>query len=1162
MTGLGQPARWNRMKITRLRLLGFKSFVEPVDIPVEPGLTGVVGPNGCGKSNLLEAIRWVMGETSFKSMRASAMEDVIFGGTQTRPARNLAEVTIFIDNSDRTAPAELNDADMLEVSRRIEREAGSAYKVNGRECRARDVRLLFEDAATGAHSPALVRQGRIGEIVNAKPQDRRRLLEDAAGIAGLHSRRHEAELRLKAAETNLDRLQDLSGQMASQLQSLKRQARQAQKYRELSTRMREAEALLAHVNWQGVCAAVDQDERALSDALSRLARATQAESESLRTQAGIADRIPGLRTEENVRAAVLQRLNVERERLEREAERAAERRRELETRLAQARRDLDREEAAIEEAATFIARLTEDRTALDAQTDETDDTALRGRVEAAHDALTEAEAAFSIATSDAAEHRAQTQTLDTARHQTARRVETLQADVARARAALEALETELAADGERDRLAAELTDLQARYAEGETALEAAERERETTAQEEAEARDAANRTRLRARQLETEIQTLTKLLTPVSTGDWTPVSELVKVAPGYEAALAAGLGDSLDAPDDANAPAHWRVLVDYGAAHALPSGAAMLSAYVQGPAALTRRLSQIGVVDAGEGAALQAQLAPGQRLVSRAGDLWRWDGYAAAAKAPTPAAIRFAERNRLQVLQGEVETARDAAAASDAAFDNAAIRARSADEAAKDLRQAVRDTSNAVSRLRDAAMQAERKAQAASARLGGLKEAFDHNTSALDDACEAAAAAQQAFVAHPPGERFAQELDAARSRVDEARSAYTEARSVLDGVERERRLKRERLQAIADDLTRWAKRKTDAEAQGAALTERETGTRAELVALDALPGEIEKRRQTLMNELSKAESERRTAADALAAGEAAQRQADQAGRVAQMALAAAGEERGRAETRLEAARERRGAQARAIRDLLDCAPDDCLRLAGGSPGAEIPPLHEVEQKLARYRADRERLGGVNLRADEEATALQTQLDEMERERDDVVSAIAKLRGGIAALNRDGRARLLEAFDIVNGHFKRLFETLFGGGQAELQLIESDDPLESGLEILAQPPGKKAQVLTLLSGGEKALTALALMFAVFLTNPSPICVLDEVDAPLDDANVERFCNLMEEMTKLTDTRFFVITHHPMTMARMHRLFGVTMAERGVSQLVSVDLEEAERYLEAG
>jgi chromosome segregation protein len=401
------------VKITRLRLLGFKSFVEPTELLVEPGLTGVVGPNGCGKSNLLEALRWTMGETSYKSMRGAAMEDVIFAGSQDRPPRNTAEVTLFIDNSARTAPAEFNDSDQLEVTRRIEREAGSAYRVNGKDARARDVRLLFEDAATGARSPALVRQGRIGEIVNAAPQERRRVLEDAAGIAGLHSRRHEAELRLKATEGNLARLSDLIGQLSTQLQQLRRQARQAQRYREISGKIRAAEALQHHLHWVAACAHVEQEEAAFQAALSAVGQETKAEGEALRQQAEAAEKLQPLRDEEAARAAVLHRLSVERDALEREEARAKARQAELETRLAQASRDLAREEEHIGEADGMLRRLGEESRKLTAASSRAhEEPQLREAASRAAEALAEAETALSQATSTLAKARAERERLE------------------------------------------------------------------------------------------------------------------------------------------------------------------------------------------------------------------------------------------------------------------------------------------------------------------------------------------------------------------------------------------------------------------------------------------------------------------------------------------------------------------------------------------------------------------------------------------------------------------------------------------------------------------------------------------------------------------------------------------------------------------------------
>ena len=386
------------MQITRLRLLGFKSFVEPTELIIGPGLTGVVGPNGCGKSNLLEALRWVMGETSYKSMRASAMDDVIFSGTDKRPARNMAEVMVAIDNSKRTAPAAFNDDDVLEISRRIQREAGSIYKVNGKEARAKDVQILFADAATGARSRALVQQGQIGQLINAKPQERRRILEDAAGIAGLYSRRHEAEMRLKAAEANLERLRDVIGQIGTQLANLRKQARQAQKYKELTAELRKLEAIQHYQQYSSANAAVQSEEAQLMDSLRAVGQLTQAEAAALRVQAENADALEPLREEEATRAAVLHRIQVERETLDREEKRALEREAELKARLVQIQNDAEREDQAIAEAREILARFDREEEAIKEQGDGSEGRAeAAARAEAMLEALNDADAALSAA---------------------------------------------------------------------------------------------------------------------------------------------------------------------------------------------------------------------------------------------------------------------------------------------------------------------------------------------------------------------------------------------------------------------------------------------------------------------------------------------------------------------------------------------------------------------------------------------------------------------------------------------------------------------------------------------------------------------------------------------------------------------------------------------
>ena len=1147
------------MHINRLRLIGFKSFVEPTDILIEPGMTGVVGPNGCGKSNLLEALRWVMGETSHKSMRAAAMDDVIFSGTTGRPARNTAEVTIFIDNRDRAAPAEFNGGDTLEITRRIEREAGSAYRINGKEMRARDVRILFEDAATGARSPALVRQGQIGEIVNAKPEQRRRVLEDAAGIAGLHSRRHEAELRLKAAEANLARINDILGQLNSQVESLKRQARAARRYKELSGEIRKLEAVVLHLYWTAAQDQVASEESNLTTALEKVARATEIEAKALRGEAEAAEQIQPLREQEATKGAVLHRFKLEQENLEREAQRTAERARELEARIEQFQRDREREESLITEAKESLARLESEAASIKntnklaaefeqkalAAFDETD-TALKA-----------AEVRLSELTMAAAEARARRQSTEAQVRERKERLQKLERQLV----ALEAQTREIigrAPDASKLKAAAEKgQQLMADIAAIETQAVAAE-EAVQAADADAKSRNqVAAEVRLTAGRLKTEVETLTKLLKPAGDSDVPPVLDDIKVASGYELALAAALGDDLDAPVS-EAPAYWTLNESREADPSLPQGVEQLAVHVAAPRELSRRLKQIGVVKQADGKRLQASLKPGQRLVSLAGDLWRWDGFVSASEGAEAAASRLRERGRLGLLAGQEEAQRRAAEVARQEADASGQRLRGAQEEERRLRQQWRECQAELARTREILTAMERQARDTEAKIAGVSDAKSRTQEEIVDAQTLLSDSETVLRSLGGTESLDADLAATQQRTGELRSQLTDAKTELVALEREHRGRTEREAAIVTECERWKTRSVGATQQVATLEQRHTEASAELEKLAKLPALIDERRQKLMSEISKAESERQAAADALASAEGAHRESAQALRAAQAAVADHREERARTEAKLEGARVRRSEEARKIRDTLGCAPEGCLALAQLEGGAKLPVMEDADSQLLRLKADRERLGGVNLQADDDLVTLSQQFESLDKEKTDVETAIAKLRGGIAQINTEGETRLQAAFDAVDTHFRNLFTTLFGGGEARLEMVEHEDPLQAGLEIIAKPPGKKPTTLSLLSGGEQSLTAMALIFAVFLTNPSPICVLDEVDAPLDDANVDRFCTLLEKMSSETATRFLVITHHPMTMSRMNRLFGVTMAEKGVSQLVSVDLETAQKF----
>jgi len=1151
------------MKFTKLRLVGFKSFVEPSEFVIEPGLTGVVGPNGCGKSNLVEALRWVMGESSYKNMRASGMDDVIFSGSATRPARNTAEVTLFLDNSDRSAPPAFNDADELQVSRRIEREAGSIYRINGKEARARDVQLLFADQSTGARSPSMVGQGRIGELIQAKPQARRALLEEAAGISGLHSRRHEAEMRLRAAEQNLERLDDVVGELATQIESLKRQARQATRFRNLSDEIRKAEAIRLHLAWTQAKEQEAEAKSALAQATSQVALKAAEQMEAAKAQALGSHRLPSLRNAQVEAAAALQRLTIAHTQLQEEAKRIRERTADLQKRVAQLDADIAREQQMARDNADTLTRLDEEEALLremEEQAAEGEEEALAA-LETMAGELEEREALLASLTAERAEAAAARAQAERTLRERSERCERLNQQLAAVNRELAEIVARISA----------LPDPAAKQEELDTAIAALEMAEEAVAEaEEAVSAARAAETDARAplaeakaelQRIETEASTLAKILSAGINEDFPAVLEQVQVERGFETALGAALGEDIDVPTDPAAPVHWGTVPPHGDDPALPDGVTPLASVVKAPEQLKRRLAQIGIVEPQDGERLQAQLKTGQCLVSRDGALWRWDGYRASADAPTAAAMRLAQKNRLAELEAQAVEAQDRVAAAEEALALAENRVREQVERERQAREAVREAQRVVAGARDALAAAERASGELASRKAVLEASVNRLSEEHQEALEALEEARAVLEEAPDPSELQAKLDRAASEVAIARSKLAEVRAAHEGRKREAEARQRRLAAIAQERQSWIFRRENADRQIHALTERREEVIEELEALAEAPDDLDYRVRSLISEIATAEERLKEASDALQEAENAQAELDRRATEAIQSLSAAREERARAEERQVAAEERRVEIEARIQQAMNIAPHLVFQHTGLGPDDKLPDIAEVERRLERLKAERERLGAVNLRAEEEQRELSERYDLIVAEREDVIEAIRKLRQAIQSLNREGRERLLAAFEQVNGHFQRLFTHLFGGGTAELQLVESDDPLDAGLEILARPPGKKPQTMTLLSGGEQALTAMALIFAVFLTNPAPICVLDEVDAPLDDHNVERFCNLLDEMARSTETRFVVITHNPITMARMNRLFGVTMAEQGVSQLVSVDLQAAELLAEA-
>ena len=858
------------MKFKKIKILGFKSFVDPTELNIEQGLTGIVGPNGCGKSNVVESLRWCMGETSAKSMRGSGMEDVIFSGTADRPSRNNAEVTIYLDNEDRKAPSEFNDQTEIQVKRKIEVERGSDYKINGKDVRARDVQRLFADLSTGAHSPSLISQGRVGALINAKPIDRRSVLEEAAGISGLHSRRHEAELKLKGAENNLQRVKDLMKQLNTQINNLKKQAEQAETYRSISSEISKLEGIVLFLKWTSLKESFEKSDEDLKTSESQIQKftleVTQATNEQLKSN----EKIKPLREKEIEAAAKLNRINLERDTLDQEEERIKDEKKNLENSIQQIISDNEREQFQLEDAIKDLEALKSRR-----------DTEDNG------------------------------QNTDEISNETIDQLKV-----------------------EKEKLEAKILDL--------------DQEIEQYNQIKNSKRDEWQDTLITSENLKSRESTL-------------------KEVEGY---------------DD---PHNW-----------------------------------------------------------------------------TP---KFKEKFyfHLKEITEKVIGANQVSQEARNVYDRSSNEAKKAATLSLELREQLR-----------------------------------------------------------------------QKDVEQKQSDWTYEYQRLSKT----------IRSSKEQIEKLASRKTKSE--------------EELKKISNRPEEIAQRRGQLIETKGFAETERQFAADRLAEADNELKKIEAKLREAQNDLANIRESKGRTEATKELAESRLKELEDESKEKFNCVPHDIVSVLNIAEDLDTMKTNadRTEMRLDRLKQQRETMGAVNLRADLETKEIDDELENMTKEKEDLESAIKKMRISIEDLNKEGRTRLLKAFDTVNSHFKDVFVKLFNGGKAHLELIDSDDPLEAGLEMMVSPPGKKLQSMSLLSGGEQALTALSLIFAVFLTNPSPICVLDEVDAPLDDANVERFCGLLDSITDKTNTKFLIITHHALTMSRMDRLFGVTMAERGVSQIVSVDLKKAE------
>lgn len=1158
------------VQFSKLRLNGFKSFVDRTELEISPGLTGIVGPNGCGKSNLVEALRWVMGETSSKKMRGSgSMEDVIFNGTSDRPARNFAEVGLLMDNEERNAPAAFNDSDELEIIRRIERDKGSNYKINGKNQRARDVQMLFADTVTGANSPALVSQGRVTAMINAKPQERRLILEESAGISGLYARRHEAELRLRAADQNLQRVQDLLGSMEGRYNALKKQVRQADKYKNLSAQIRQLEVTIAYLEWRVLKAKIADAEKTFGNAESVVAERMAVVTQLSKTQNTQSEDLPALRQAEAEAAAALQAQKVELQRLEDKERALDEQIQAAQSQLTQTEQDRVHEKEALEENTATLTRLDgEQKKIEDDQGSEEqvlqESQAIKDRLE---QKVTKLEEEYEAYMASAAETKASRQAIEGQIAAEESRLLVAQERKEKFTDDLNAARAEFGKDDVQDTLKSDIQELESSITRLREDMEAAEKAYDQAKLDVEEARKKRRDTENLKERIDSEIKSLQSFLESDSEDTFTLILDEVEAEKGFETALSKALGDTLMASTDEKAPVSWleRRFED-GDLPSLPSGVSTLEPHVKAPAALKAALSMIGVVDnASEGNSYVQQLRPGQSLVSLDGAYWRWDGLHIKAEASDSHAVKLKQKTKLaELLTKQPQIEQDFEHA-----DSEFVKAKEQEEQLEDkshaLKTELRAKEDALRSKHSELSRATEERSGLFAQIAKLEEGLkqaEQEIQTLDVSLEVTRDKLSAYDDESMSEQT-QQVERVRSSLGEARDAHREALRELDRVQQEQGRRKARLHAIADERINLQNRVIRSRERLKELDEREGNLSVKLEELKATPKAIGDNRQGFMDKIQELEVARNAAADELQKVENELADTSKALKEAEAILTEAREERAGSQATVAAGLEQLKDIEQHIQEQFEMGPEELGANVESFniQDEELPDIEEFKGRKDKAVRDRDMIGPVNLRAQTEADELEEQLGGIFKERDDLTTAIEELREGINTLNVEACERLMKAFDTVNGHFQQLFEKLFAGGKAHLALIESDDPLEAGLEIFAQPPGKSLQSLTLLSGGEQTLASIALIFAMFLTNPSPICVLDEIDAPLDDANVDRVCDLLDEIADRGETRFLIITHHRLTMARMDRLYGVTMAERGVSQLVSVDLNQQMDFLEA-
>ena len=1138
------------MKFQSVRISGFKSFLEPTEIQMNRGLTGVVGPNGCGKSNIVEAIKWIMGENSARQMRGDGMDDVIFSGTNERPSRNFAEVSIKLDNSEKKAPAIFNHYDEIEITRKIEREKGSVYRVNGKQVRARDIQLIFADNGTGARSSGIVGQGRIAQIIDSNPEDRRVILEEAANIKGLHSRRHEAELKLKGASDNLDRLSDIEQTYKEQLIELEKQGRKAARYRSVGERIRKAEATLFFNLMNNAKKEANDLDIQLKNANENVSQGQIKVAEHTKSQLHLANKIPDLKKDEAEKAATLQTLNITKIKLDEEKSSAQNALQNIINQINLINNDIVRESEIKEDAKKSLSTLLTEEKNLkeDSENFSTKITKATDLVKKLRSISDAADDKLSTITSEIYSIKSDKSDLEKRIKNLKQKIEVTQNQLAN---------FNIEDDKNRFKLDKEkIINLKKLIQENNQLNDGYKVELEKLEKLETRLIEEKNTAVFEFNKVNLEFDSLSTLLGRDTLNSNT-LEKTIGNINNLEEAIGSVLGETLLAPilsDDQSTEntTYWRDDFKTISPASLPESVIPIVTKITKSSILDTALKGVGIVDNKEIAfKLQKKLTFGQALTTPSGGLWRWDGFVQPQGVQNSYSERLQQIARLRLLQNKLPSLEE----------NQSLSEKRLDECFNNIKKYKDDLSNLqvkLSSLISESNQLELQNTKVESKLLSsealIKELKNTERMSLEELSELEKEFNNSL--NLPS-LLAEELKV-RNNADQSRNELTDAMAAEQQIKSEESFQSRNLIQLGHQKENWKVREEEAKTRLISLEERLKTSQDEKNRLSTLPESFEKKEAELNIKIEEAISNRNIAADQLVKNETSLNDADKQVREAEKVVSTLREEMIKIEALLNLSKAKiQNIEERVFEKLKIKSTELNKFINTKEEDQPIKSIEILEKTLQRLLNERETLGAVNLRAEDEMNEMLNKIEVMSKERVDLEEAIAKLRSGIFELNKEGRQRLKESFEEVNENFKQLFQKLFGGGNAELRLVGNEDPLQAGLEVLASPPGKKMQLLSLLSGGEQALTAISLIFSVFLCNPAPICILDEVDAPLDDTNVGRFCDLLNQIVDETNTYFMVITHHRLTMAKMDRLFGVTMEQKGISKLVSVDLEQASR-----